>query len=188
MRSTRIKAIVVLSLMFTMAACQTEKMSQGQVKLARYTLKIDDLPKGWQFTGRSWSTDFGGDSYTVTYEIDDHNFLSHTISMFQNETEAKKGYEEWNHEWFGITQPHPEATYSPLNPEDVYKFECVQLSPESPLFSCEYLQRHSEIISFMHANLTNTHLTFAELNKVLKILDERINTVTLDSEKGTPTP
>src|SRR6266496_76105 len=189
MRSTRIRAIAVLILTLAIAACQTEQISQDQLKLARYTLKINHLPKAWRFTGRSWSTDFSGDSYTATYEIDDHNFLSHTISLFPNEVEAEKGYEEWNNEWFNSTQPNPEATYSPLNSEDVHRFECVQLSTESPVFSCSYLQRHGEVISFVLANLTNnTYLTFTELNQVLGILDERVNTVALESEKGTPVP
>ncbi len=188
MGSIKIRVIIVLTLMLFMMACQTEKISQNQLKLARYTLKIDDLPKGWQFTGRSWSTDYGGDSYTVTYEFDDHNFLSHTISMFPNESQAEQGYEKWNNEWFDVTQPWSEATYSPLNPKDDYKFECLRLSPESSIFGCRYLQRHNEKISFVRISLDNTALTFAGLNKVLGILDERVNTVNLENQEGTPAP
>jgi hypothetical protein len=167
-------------------ACQTEKISETQLKLARYALKIGDLPKGWKFTGKSWGNGYGDEGYTVTYEIDDHNFLSHTISIYSNQSQAQKGYEEWNNEWFESTQPWPEAKYFPLDSKDDYKFECLRLNPESPLLSCRYLQRHNEIISFVRTSLDNTSMTFAELDKVLGVLDERVNTVTLMEE--TPTP
>lgn len=183
MKTIKLMALLVLPLL--MVACQTEKISKTQLKLDQFTLKTRDLSKRWKFVGGDRSTDYGGESYTVTYLIDDHNFLSHTISIYANSSQATDAYEKWNNEWFNVTSEWQPSNYSPLDQKDDYKFDCLKLSPESPLVGCRYLQRHNEIISFVRVGLDNTTLTFAELDGILGILDERLSTANLEE---TPIP
>jgi len=52
------------------------------------------------------------------------------------------------------------------------------MKPDDPLLVCMYLQRHYQIISFVKVNFDNrsdVNPTFDELNKILSILDERLN-------------
>jgi len=189
MKTIGIKLITALTIVFVALACQAEKSSQTQLQ-TQYSLEIGDLPKGWKFEGESWNVDYGGESYTVTYQITDHNFVSHTISMYPNEDQAREAYEEWSNESFDSTQPLPEATYSPLNQNDDYRFGCFEPleGTKSVIFSCRHLQRHEEIISYVRVNLDNASLTFSEVDKILVILDERLRTATLENKESPSTP
>ena len=119
-------------------------------------MKKADLSKGWKFSGKSWEAVFGGESYTVVYERDKLVFITHTISVHVSEDKAKQAYKEWESDWFDTTDLQPDVQYSPLDEDDDYRYECQKLKPDSPLKVCFYLQRHNEIISFVHIAFNTT--------------------------------
>jgi hypothetical protein len=169
-------------MLFT-ASCQTERISQTQLQLARYSLKKADLPSGWKFTGKSWDVDFGGESYAVTYEMDMHIFITHEVSIHASQDQAQEAYKEWEGDWFVSTNLQPDAPYSPLDQDDDYRYECKQIKPVSPLKVCFYLQRHDEMISFVKINLDNRNRnnpTLEEVNDILDVLDKRLNEVVIE--------
>lgn len=179
----------LLMLMLTSVSCQIgqiEEMSPLDAQLTHYALKIEDLPKGWKFSDKSWGVEFGGSGYTATYELeaDSHIFLSNTVAIYLNEEKSKLAYQQWEDLWFKSTQPWPEATYSPLNQTDDYRFECLKL-PDYYVLSCSYLQRHDNKISFLQINLDNKDLTFTQLNSIVGVLDKRLSE---DIVNLTPTP
>jgi len=184
--------ISVLIFMWVSVSCQiglTEEMSPLDVQLTQYALKTNDLPSGWRYSEKSWGVEFGGSGYTVIYELeaDTRIFLSNTISIYLNEEKSKIAYQQWEDLWFKSTQPWPEATYSPQDQKDDYRFECLSF-PEDPILSCRYLQRHNNIIGFVKINLDNKSLTFTELNDILSILDKRLNDIGGENKEVTPTP
>lgn len=168
---------------------QTEEMSPLDRQLTEYALKTNDLPNGWRYSEKSWGVEFGGSGYTVIYELkaDTSIFLSNTIAIYLNEEKSKLAYQQWEELWFKSTQPWPEATYSPQNQNDDYRFECLKF-PDDPILSCSYIQRHENIIGFAQINLDNKNLTFTELNDILSILDKRLNDVGRENKEATPTP
>jgi hypothetical protein len=174
------KLLSLLILISVSASCQigqTEEMSPLDRQLTEYALKISDLPDGWRYSDKGWGVEFGGSGYTVIYELktDTSIFLSNTIAIYLNEEKSKIAYQQWEDLWFKSTQPWPEATYSPQNQKDDYRFECSYALPESSILSCRYLQRHENIIGFVKIRFDNKSLSFTELNDVLAILDQRLN-------------
>ncbi len=191
MRNTTIKIWLFLVIILITASCQTEEIIQTQLQLARYSLKKADLSKGWKFSGKSWEAVFGGESYTVVYERDKLVFITHTISVHVSEDKAKQAYKEWESDWFDTTDLQPDVQYSPLDEDDDYRYECQKLKPDSPLKVCFYLQRHNEIISFVHIGFdarSRNNTTFEEINEILAVLDERLNEVVIDAKPVSSTP
>jgi hypothetical protein len=90
------KQVIFLVLMiFGITACQVEQVSQTQLKLARYSIEVNDVPQGWKFTGKDWNKEYGGESYLVTYELDNMIGLAHTVSIYPDEESAKNAYKNW---------------------------------------------------------------------------------------------
>jgi hypothetical protein len=180
---------ILISVSISCQIGQTEEMSPLDRLLTEYALKTNDLPNGWIYSDKSWGVEFGGSGYTVSYvwAANTSMFLSNTIAIYSNEEKSKLAYQQWEDLWFNSTQPWPEATYSPQDQKDDYRFECLQF-PEDPILSCSYIQRHNNIIGFVKINLDNKSLTFTELNEILNILDKRLNTVGVENKEITPTP
>jgi len=187
MKRDTIIILIILIMVLSIVSCQTEGLSPLQSQLTQYSLKIEDLPNGWQFSDKSWEADFGGAGYTVNYELNTNIFISNTVDIYLNTDKSKLAYQQWEDLWFKSTQPWPEATYLPRDQKDDYRFECLRF-PEDPILSCSYLQRHNNVTSFLKINLDNKNLTFTELNDILGILDKRLNDVGIEKKNGTPSP
>ena len=186
------RLLSLLTLISVVVSCQigqTEEMSPLDRQLTEYALKTNDLPNGWRYSDKSWGVEFGGSGYTVIYELeaDTSIFLSNTIAIYLNEEKSKIAYQQWEDLWFKSTQPWPEATYSPQNQKDDYRFECLQF-PDDPVLSCSYLQRHNNIIGFVKVNLDDKNLTFAQFNNILGVLDKRLNETSMETAPASPIP
>ena len=97
--------------------------------------------------------------------------------MYDDEEQAKSAYPKWEEKWFiGDFKKWPEADFVPSDPNDEYRFECIQTSDKAPI-SCNYLQRHKQLISFVLVNFDGKVMTFAQLNGILKAVDERLNKI-----------
>jgi hypothetical protein len=173
--------LIIFLLAILASSCQTEAMSPLDRQLTEYALKTNDLPNGWRYSDKDWGVEFGGSSYTVIYELKANTriFLSNTVAIYAGEEKSKLAYQQWEDLWFKSTQPWPEATYAPQNQKDDYRFECLSF-PDDPILSCEYIQRHNNIIGFAHINFDTKSLGFSELNDILGILDKRLNEVAVD--------
>ncbi len=178
MHRSRLNLLIVFLLTILASFCQTEAMSPLDRQLTQYALKTNDLPTGWKYSDKDWGVEFGGSGYTVVYELKANTriFFSNTVAIYAGDEKSKLAYQQWEDLWFKSTQPWPEATYSPQDQNDDYRFECLSF-PDDPILSCTYIQRHNNKISFAHINLDNKSLTFTELNDILGILDKRLNEV-----------
>ena len=189
MYRARINLLVIFLLTILTSSCQTEAMSPLDRQLTEYALKTNDLPNGWRYSDKDWGVEFGGSGYTVIYELKANTriFLSNTVAIYAGEEKSKLAYQQWEDLWFKSTQPWPEATYTPQDKNDDYRFECLSF-PDDPILSCSYIQRHTNIIGFAQINLDNKKLTFIELNDILGILDKRLSDVAVDATPGSNTP
>lgn len=191
MKKNRLGVLVTLLLLLLTSSCEIGQISKTQLQLERYSLKKADLPRDWSFNGESWDVIFGGESYTISYLQGDHVFMSHTVSILPSEDQARQAYEEWESDWFDDTNLLPGVHYSPMGEDDDFRYECEELQPGHPLKVCFYLQRHSELISFVQINLdsqSNASLTFEEINDILGVLDKRLNEVAIDAEPEDAVP
>src|SRR6266478_990868 len=96
-------------------------------QMANYEVAAKDLPAGWKSGGQDWGQDYGGQSHLVTYGIDNNDVirLTHTISIYPDEEQAKAAYPKWEDEWFkGALQKWPGADFMPSDPKDQFRFEC----------------------------------------------------------------
>lgn len=169
---------------------QIEQMSPLDSLLKEYALKANDLPEGWIFTGEDWGVDFGGSGYTVSYEFktDPSILLSNTIAIYSDQEKSNLAYQQWEDLWFESTQLWPEATYSPQSQQDDCRFECLNALVGSSILSCRYLQRHDNIIGFVKVRFDNESLTFTDLNRMLSILDKRLNDIGIKDGDVSPSP
>jgi len=164
-----------------MFACQTDSLSPIQRQLINYAIKPSDLPSGWSFQGKDWSAEFGGESYSITYQLNMYVFITQTISIHSSEDRAKQAYKEWEDKWYKLVPFQSVTSFSPLSKIDDYRYECEQSN--SPLKVCVYLQRHNQLISFVKINLdigNSRNLTVDEINDILRILDQRLSDVQID--------
>jgi len=165
--------------MLIAASCRTSRISQTQIQLVQYSLKEADLPgSGWSVEGKSWESAYGGESYGIIYIRDKFVFINHVISIHSSEDQAQQAYQEWENEWFDITNLQPEITYDPIDQDDDSRMECFRMKPDDPLIDCVYLQRHNTLINFVKINLdyrSRSNLTFEEIDGILAILDKRLN-------------
>ena len=182
-KSVYILAGVLFVIVSITMSCQVEKISQTQLKLARFSVKKVDLPEGWNYSGENWYQDLGGENYTVAYSVPDNPIISlaHTISAYPTEEKAKEAYPIWEDDVFsGVWHPWPDANFLPLNPDDLSRFECQQILSDTSIIGCNYLQLHGQFISYVLVNLDSKVMTFEQLNEILEILDRRLNEVSLN--------
>jgi hypothetical protein len=174
--------IVMLTIILTSTSCQAEKISQTEMKLERYAVKISDLPKGWIFSGEDRNYKFDGESYLAAYGVPNSNMIrfGHTIAIYPDELQAENAYPKWEDEWFSATEKWAGTEFTPSDPKDAYRFECQQILSDKSIVSCSFLQRHKEFIVSILVTLDGKAMTLSQLNEVLRVLDERLNTVQLD--------
>jgi hypothetical protein len=173
-------AISILLLLTT--SCQIEKISQTELKLERYAVKISDLPKGWIFSGEDWNYKFEGESYLAAYGVPNSNMIrfGHTIAIYPDEVQAENAYPKWEGEWFSATEKWTGAKFTPSDPKDAFRFECQQILSDKSIVSCSFLQRHKEFIVSILVTLDGKAMTLSQLNEILLVLDERLNKTTME--------
>lgn len=186
------KYMLLTILMVINTSCQTEQIGETQLQLVRYSLKKTDLPGGWKFGGKDWSVDFGGESYSVLYEIDPLVFIGHTIAMYANDAQSQEAYKEWEAKWFDVSMNvEPVISYSPMDAEDEWRYECLQTYPNDPILFCIYLQRHKEIVNFVRISSDSNNknsLTSENVVNLLSILDQRLNEVIVEKVNTNSSP
>lgn len=187
MKTNKPIMLIIVLVMLLATSCQTprtSRVSQTEIQLVQYSLKKADLPgSGWSIEGEGWGADYGGESYGITFIREQHVFVNHIVSMHSSEDRAQQAYKAWEAEWFETTNLQPDILFSPSDQDDDYRYECEELQPGHPLMVCFYLQRHNQIISFVRINLDNgsiNNLTFADINDILAILEERLNEVVIE--------
>jgi len=182
-KSEFLRGLVIIVLLGCVS-CQIlgPEARQALSQTSKYEVAAKDLPAGWKFSGQDWSEDYGGQSHLVAYVIgnDDIIRLTHTISIYPDEEQAKSAYSKWEEEWFkGAWKKWPGADFAPSDLNDEYRFECLNPGFEKPLISCNYLQRHKRFVSFILTNFNDQTMTFAQLNAILKAVDDRLNQIEL---------
>ena len=200
MKKTKIKILIALILMLITTSCDISpiekahsRIDETQVLLLQYILKKTDLPgSGWSIVGQSWESPYGGQSYAVVYLRDKNVFISPAVTIYSSDKQAQQGYKDMENEWFDVTNVRPKEPYTPLDQDDDYRFECLQMKPNDPLLDCIYLQRHNQLINFVKINLDSSsanNLTFEQIHDLLSILDKRLNEVVIDvNPKDITTP
>ena len=192
MIKNKIVVIILILVALLTSSCdlsQIEKApprrDKNQVLVKQYVLKKTDLPgASWRVQGEGWGTDYGGENYGITFIRDQHVFINHTLSIHPSEEQAQQAFKEWENEWIKKDNLQPAIPYVSLNQKDDYVSGCFQTRPIDPLMDCEYLQRHNQSISFIQVNFDTgsaNSLTFDEINKILSILDKRVNEMVVDS-------
>jgi hypothetical protein len=171
-------SVLLIALIFP--ACNAEKISQNQQRLERYAVQIKDLPDGWGYSGQNWFTEYGGEGYLRGYGVKGNDVIRfvHTISLFSDSAQAVEAYSKWENDEFDTMTPWAEANFVPSDSRDDFRFECEQVL--SGITSCSYLQRHNQFIVNVYVNINDEVMTFSQLDEVLKILDERLNTVGME--------
>lgn len=164
------------------SACQAEVISQTEQRLERYAPNVKDFPKGWEFVSEDWGVN-GLESYSVNYGATNKDFIGfgETITKYPDQEQAQNGYLERKEKWFDVGEEWPGTEFTPTNQNDEYQYKCLKI-PMSTFFSCRFLQRHNEIVVLILVNIDDKEeaITISQFNEILKALDERLNTVTLD--------
>ena len=174
---------IIIITAFLITACEVEEVSKNQLRLARFAVKKDDLPIGWTFSNQDWNQHLGGEEFSVAYGVPDDGVIRfvHAISFYPAEEDADEAYPKWENEVFnGAWEPWDEANFKPQNSNDLFRFECLQLTVDSPVVSCLYLQLHNQFVSYVLVNLDSEAMTFEQLNEILAVLDRRLNEVSMD--------
>ncbi len=65
----RIVSGISMALLLLISSCQTETISQTELKLERYAANTKDFPKGWVFNGEDWNSESGKESYSANYSV-----------------------------------------------------------------------------------------------------------------------
>ena len=178
------KYILLTFLTLFISSCQGEvgSISQTAQKLERYAVKTQDLPEGWAFFTEDWSSKPGEDYYAATYGVPNRDIigLSETISIYPNEEQIKQDYLQLEKKWFSVGKEWPGAEFIPLDSKDEYRYACLQIFSDKSIVSCRFLQKHNNIDVIILVNFDGRLMTMSQFNEILKVLDKRLNTVTLD--------
>ncbi len=176
----RLRYIFIPFIALLLISCQGNAISQNSQKLERYALNARDLPKGWEFFSEDWSSEPGEHYYGATFGVPNRDIigLSQVIQWYSDEEQARLGYSKYEEEWFSVGQDWPGAEFTPLDSSDKYRYACLHIFSE--ILSCTFLQRHNNIITLILVNFDDQAMTMTQFNEILKVLDTRLNTVTLD--------
>jgi hypothetical protein len=82
---------------------------------------------------------------------------------------------------FQALEAWSDANFIPSDLNDDYKFECQQILSDKSIISCSYLQRHKLLISDVLITFDNRFVTFADINKMLSSVDEKLNSVNINN-------
>lgn len=170
----------VLLMMFT--SCQAEPIKPASLRLERYAVTATDFPDGWKFVGEDWSSGTDTERYSVSYgaPAKDGIGLNQTLQLYTSLSAAQNEYLNQEKEWFSTTKKWEGAEFAPLNSDDDYRYECVQIFMDKSIVSCSFLQRHNEIVVIILVNVDGKLIAFSQLNEILRVLDERLNLIALD--------
>ncbi len=173
--------VFIALLVLFVASCQGESISQTAQKLERYAINTKDLPKGWKFFSEDWSSQPGEDYYAATYGVPNKDIigLSQVITIYPSEEQAQLGYLEQEKEWFSVGKEWEGAEFTPQDSNDEYRYVCLQIFSD-PILSCTFLQKHNNMVTLILVNFDGQLMTMSQFNEILKVLDKRLNTVTLD--------
>jgi len=171
-----------MTLLFLASACKTETISQTELKLERYAVTTKDFPKGWAFVGEDWNSESGKESYSTNYSVPNKDPIGfgQTIAIYPDQARAQNGYLEWEKKWFSVGEKWPGTEFTPQDSNDEYRYECIQIFLDKSIISCTFLQKHNELVVLILVNIDGKEITFSQFNEVLRVLDERLNNVTLD--------
>ena len=169
-------------LFVVLSSCQAEPIKPASLKLERYSVTAKDFPDGWKFVGEDWSSGSNTERYSVSYGAPskDGIGLNQTIQLYTSLSMAQDEYSNQEKEWFSTTEKWEGTEFSPLDSEDDFKYECVQIFMDKSIVSCSFLQRHNEIVVIILVNVDGELITFAQLNEILRVLDERLNVIALE--------
>ncbi len=142
-----------------------------------------DLPRGWTREDVYFEDVLNAQSVTVAHvgssdPKESHILVSHQLSLYQTETDAKNAYSDWESEWFTTDKLIPPNgwLFQPQDTQDQSRFGCLnQTINEKPFLVCRYLQRHKSIISLVLANLDGETLTLEQFANTLMLIDTRMN-------------
>lgn len=178
--ANRLRYIFISIIALLLISCQGNAISQTSQKLERYAVNTRDLPKGWAFSSEDWGSESGEHYYGAAYGLPNRDIigLSQVIRWYQDEEKAQLGYSEYEEEWFSVGQEWPGAEFTPLGTKDNYRYVCLHIFSE--ILSCRFLQRHNNIVTLILVNFDDQAMTMTQFNEILKVLDKRLNTVTLD--------
>lgn len=173
---------IIAWLIFT--SCQAERITQNQLKLERYAVKRNDLPKGWTFDGEDWDYKYGGETYLAAYTVPNNRSIgiAHSITLYKSEEQAEDAFPKWQDEWFTATRSWPGAEFTPIDSKDAFIYECqqLQLTTPGPLTSCSFLQKHGDFIVSILVTLDDQAMTLEQFNGVLQVLDKRLNDINFE--------
>lgn len=169
-------------LFMTLTSCQSEPIKPASLRLERYAVTAKDFPDGWKFVGEDWSSVIDTERYSVSYGAPskDGIGLNQTIQLYASISAAQDEYSTQENEWFSTTKKWEGAEFTPVNSKDDYRYECVQIFMDKSIVSCSFLQRHNEIVILILVNVDGELITFAQLNEILRVLDERLNLIALE--------
>lgn len=178
--ASRLKYIFIPFIALLLMSCQGNAISQTAQKLERYALNPRDLPKGWEFFSEGWSSEPGEHYYGTTFGVPNRDIigLSQVVEWYPDEDQARLGYSEYEEEWFSVGQEWPGAEFTPLDTKDNYRYVCLDVFTE--ILTCRFLQRHNNIVTLILVNFDDKVMNMTQFNEILKVLDTRLNTVTLD--------
>lgn len=169
-------------LFMTLISCQAEPIKPASLRLERYAVTAKDFPDGWKFVGEDWSSGTDIERYSVSYGAPskDGIGLNQTIQLYASISAAQDEYSSQEKEWFSTTKKWEGTEFTPVNSKDDYRYECVQIFMDKSIVSCGFLQRHNEIVVIILINVDGELITFAQLNEILRVLDERLNLIALE--------
>jgi hypothetical protein len=178
----RSKCMLGILLVFLSSACQAEVISHTAQKLERYAVNTKDLPEGWAFSKEDWNIESGKDSYAAAYGVPNKDIvgLSQVIYIYPDEEQTQLAYSEQEKKWFSEGREWPGAEFTPLDTNDKYRYVCLQIFFDKSIVSCRFLQKHNNIVVLILVNVDGKSMTLMQFNEILKVLDKRLNTVTLD--------
>jgi len=164
------------------SSCQTGVISQTELKLERYAATTKDFPKGWAFVSEDWGSESGKKSYSATYGVPNKDIIGfgETIAIYPDQERAQNAYLELEEKWFSVGEKWPGTEFTPLDSNDKYRYECIQIFLDKSIISCRFLQKHNELVVLILVNIDDQAITISQFNKVLRVLDDRLNKVTLD--------
>lgn len=173
---------VGIALILLTSSCGAEAISQTELKLERYAATTKDFPKGWVFNGEDWNSESGKESYSVNYSVPNKDPIGfgQTIAIYPDQAQAQNGYLEWEKEWFSVGEKWPGTEFIPQDSNDEYRYKCIQIFLDKSIVSCTFLQKHNELVVLILVNIDGKTLNLSQFNEILRVLDERLNKVSLD--------
>ena len=168
-----------VSILLLCTACGVEDPDIGETvnfQFEEVHIVKADLSDKWQYKSLDW---LEGNVKSVTYKAGEGIFLSHDVGVYPGPEAAEFAYSEWEEKWYaGAWQPRLEATFTPSDPGDQFRYECIDViangKPKSP---CTFLQQHGRLVSLVLVSIDGESITFDEFNDLLQVIDGKLNAI-----------